>query len=645
MASCKINLIFQNTSIPNAPKSVELHFNAAGWILDTEALIQHNETLRIEAEKSREINETKRNEEESKRSESENTRVQAESARVKAEEQRVEAEIGRDKAETLRVQEEGNRVDAENQRAYNENIRNSNETNRVRAESTRVQNEAERVNAESNRIKAESARDSAENDRCLQEKLRKEAETLRVDSENGRKSAEQSRVVAEQNRATAEQARVTAEQQRVLAEQTRAVNESARQKAEAGRQAAETKREENTAVAIRNSEEAAREAEDEAARVRTLADNPPKIVEVDGVKYWASWNEATGQYVVSENRADVGDAVLFSSQVLTSQQREQARVNIGAFAKNQFAGPQYYAVDTSLFPQISSFNPEDTIYDDETDTIYSILNFPINLLVAVQNLKVVKAHTYSMVYERNDSSLVLIGNYIYATIGGNMTFLRRINKETLEEEMAVSYSGKIDGLPGCGLYVAGQKLFLRAKDNILYLVDKDELTLSDTGFHGITTICNVTKDVIAFADGSDIYLYDGESVINQISIPAEYSDIKYLNNYRGKDTTEDLKYLIASLTYEEPVLISIGDTQFYKGTKSLIPGGFCSYVGYKRVFNILNGAFMCIASKNSCIAGTNSYVLNRPEMSSIFQIGFYLVDAYLYGSKDIYCTYGGYFMR
>ncbi len=118
------------------------------------------------------------------------------------------------------------------------------------------------------------------------------------------KQAEQGRETSERARATAEQARVTAEQQRILAEQTRVTNESARQTAEAGRRAAETKREENTAEAIRNCKSATQEAEDEAARVRTLADNPPKIVEVDGARYWAFWDEETQQYVTSDNRAD-----------------------------------------------------------------------------------------------------------------------------------------------------------------------------------------------------------------------------------------------------------------------------------------------------------------------------------------------------
>lgn len=150
----------------------------------------------------------------------------------------------------------------------------------------------------------------------------KQAEQLREQAEQGREASEQAR-------ATAEQGRVTAEQQRVLAEQTRVTNESSRQTAETGRQAAETKREENTSEAIRNCESATQKAEEEAARVRTLADNPPKIVEVDGVRYWASWNEATGQYVVSENRADVGDAVLFSAQELNTEQRAQVQTNIG----------------------------------------------------------------------------------------------------------------------------------------------------------------------------------------------------------------------------------------------------------------------------------------------------------------------------
>lgn len=46
-----------------------------------------------------------------------------------------------------------------------------------------------------------------------------------------------------------------------------------------------------------------------ADRANALADNPPKIVEVEGVQYWAFWNEATKQYVTSEYpaRGEKGD--------------------------------------------------------------------------------------------------------------------------------------------------------------------------------------------------------------------------------------------------------------------------------------------------------------------------------------------------
>lgn len=47
----------------------------------------------------------------------------------------------------------------------------------------------------------------------------------------------------------------------------------------------------------------------EADRAAALADNPPKIVEVEGVQYWAFYNEETKQYVTSEYpaRGEKGD--------------------------------------------------------------------------------------------------------------------------------------------------------------------------------------------------------------------------------------------------------------------------------------------------------------------------------------------------
>lgn len=137
---------------------------------------------------------------------------------------------------------------------------------------------------------------------------------------------------------------------------------------------------------------ATKNANTAAGRANDLADNPPKIVEVEGVQYWAFWDEATKQYVTSEypargEKGDPGDpgsgsdvnvvqgtgqsttdvmsqkavtnaldkkvdaeqgkglsandytneekkkvaaAVLVTAQTLTEEQQEQARNNIGA---------------------------------------------------------------------------------------------------------------------------------------------------------------------------------------------------------------------------------------------------------------------------------------------------------------------------
>ena len=57
-------------------------------------------------------------------------------------------------------------------------------------------------------------------------------------------------------------------------------------------------------VAVGKATTATEDANDAADRANGMADHPPKIVEVEGVRYWAFWDEETQQYVTSENRAD-----------------------------------------------------------------------------------------------------------------------------------------------------------------------------------------------------------------------------------------------------------------------------------------------------------------------------------------------------
>lgn len=47
-------------------------------------------------------------------------------------------------------------------------------------------------------------------------------------------------------------------------------------------------------------------AAEQSSRAKALADHPPKIVDVDGLKYWAFWDEVSKDYVTSEYRAEGG---------------------------------------------------------------------------------------------------------------------------------------------------------------------------------------------------------------------------------------------------------------------------------------------------------------------------------------------------
>ena len=222
-----------------------------------------------------------------------------EELRLKAAKLQKDCLAAQEKTDQLKSQTDA--ISAELTATASEQITTAND--RVRAEAERKRLEAAVEQAETARTARQAEIDQlnaqldASGEKAAQAQADEEALTERIEA----RSEELNRL------AEGDDAFLT--RQRVLAEQTRATNESTRQTAEAGRQAAETKREENTAEAIRNSEEAIQKAEDEAARVRTLADNPPKIVEVDGMAYWAFYDLETEQYVTSQHRADDGTIV------------------------------------------------------------------------------------------------------------------------------------------------------------------------------------------------------------------------------------------------------------------------------------------------------------------------------------------------
>lgn len=60
------------------------------------------------------------------------------------------------------------------------------------------------------------------------------------------------------------------------------------------------------AKAADKADTSAKNAAEQSTRAKALADHPPKIVDVDGLKYWALWDETAKDYVTSEYRAEGG---------------------------------------------------------------------------------------------------------------------------------------------------------------------------------------------------------------------------------------------------------------------------------------------------------------------------------------------------
>lgn len=60
------------------------------------------------------------------------------------------------------------------------------------------------------------------------------------------------------------------------------------------------------AKAARKADTSAKNAAEQSSRAKALADHPPKIVDVEGLKYWAFWDETAKDYVTSEYRAEGG---------------------------------------------------------------------------------------------------------------------------------------------------------------------------------------------------------------------------------------------------------------------------------------------------------------------------------------------------
>ena len=127
-------------------------------------------------------------------------RVAAENQRVANENARVSAEAARASAETARAEAETARAAAETERASAETARASAESSRAFSENIRKQAEKQRVSSETQRDTAETARSTAESDRRSAETARvQEFNAIKADAQDAA-TAEATRALAEELR-------------------------------------------------------------------------------------------------------------------------------------------------------------------------------------------------------------------------------------------------------------------------------------------------------------------------------------------------------------------------------------------------------------------------------------------------------------
>lgn len=182
-----------------------------------------------------------------------------------------------------------------------------NAVNDINAARERIERtEAAIKSSEQERERSEQAREASEQSRNTVEQERVKVESHRVIDEQGRVANEQSRVQGEQERAAAETGRIRAERERIAAEIAREQEEQIRIDNEQSRESAEKIREETVATATQKADTASTNADQQAARAKSLADHPPKIVTVDDTNYWAFWDEEANDYITSSVRSDGG---------------------------------------------------------------------------------------------------------------------------------------------------------------------------------------------------------------------------------------------------------------------------------------------------------------------------------------------------
>lgn len=192
-------------------------------------------------------------------------------------------------------------------------------------------------------------------------------------------------------------------------------------------------------------------------------------------------------------------------------------------------------IDTSIWPNCTKqFN--NVFYDENTETIYCMVQGSSNTggIAKIQKDKIVAKLGMDTYSDPCESAIVKIGNYIYAIQFGWSwaNQIVKIDDSDFSVILRVTHQGIISiNNTKNGLFVLGENLYLWGIDHKLYLVNKDDLSLSEPIFENLQYVLWFDKQRLVIADDTSIFEFTGGTEkINQNPIPEGFESIRQLSS-------------------------------------------------------------------------------------------------------------------
>ena len=299
----------------------------------------------------------------------------------------------------------------------------------------------------------------------------------------------------------------------------------------------------------------------------------------------------------------------------------------------------------------------DVFYDEENKIIYAQAggNNTTGGLCKIKNDKII-AYLRMDTTKKNTSGrcVVKIGEFVYAiNFGWTLnSYLLKINDTDLSISLQVLHTGILAyNNANQGLYYIGEELYLLGVDSNLYLVNKDDLSLSEPIFSGIQYVLQYSNNKLVIADSSSIFEYDGGiEKVNQKDLPQGFETIIQIENGFTVSTSFGAFIYLVNNEYKVRTLYLKSDTLGSTGTTILLSnkGAQANSLIYnmKKIYNVPSSHDYNVFRDISGIlyyskAGSANFSTSYKETFDALCLN---PGAYNWGDTPIYPTYRGFLM-